>query len=74
MSYSTFRKPNSSLFPVYLFKTFLVFAVLICGVLFSSRTVYAAKDKTPPVRSTIAVAKGGVPGDSLVEMDCIAYI
>jgi 2-iminobutanoate/2-iminopropanoate deaminase len=27
----------------------------------------------PPVRSTIAVAKGGVPGDSLVEMDCIAY-
>jgi 2-iminobutanoate/2-iminopropanoate deaminase len=30
--------------------------------------------KTPPVRSTIAVAKGGVPGDSLVEMDCIAYI
>jgi enamine deaminase RidA (YjgF/YER057c/UK114 family) len=30
--------------------------------------------KTPPVRSTIAVAIGGVPGDSLVEMDCIAYI
>jgi 2-iminobutanoate/2-iminopropanoate deaminase len=30
--------------------------------------------KTPPVRTTIAVAKGGVPGDSLVEMDCIAYI
>jgi enamine deaminase RidA (YjgF/YER057c/UK114 family) len=30
--------------------------------------------KTPPVRSTIAVAKGGVPGDSLVEMDAIAYI
>lgn len=30
--------------------------------------------KTPPVRSTISVAKGGVPGDSLVEMDCIAYI
>lgn len=30
--------------------------------------------KTPPVRSTIAVAKGGVPGDSLVEMDCMAYI
>jgi len=28
----------------------------------------------PPVRSTIAVAKGGVPGDSLVEMDCIAYV
>lgn len=30
--------------------------------------------KNPPVRSTIAVAKGGVPGDSLVEIDCIAYI
>jgi enamine deaminase RidA (YjgF/YER057c/UK114 family) len=28
----------------------------------------------PPVRTTIAVAKGGVPGDSLVEMDAIAYI
>lgn len=28
----------------------------------------------PPARSTIAVAKGGVPGDSLVEMDCIAII
>jgi 2-iminobutanoate/2-iminopropanoate deaminase len=30
--------------------------------------------KKPPVRSTVAVAKGGVPGDSLVEMDCIAYV
>jgi 2-iminobutanoate/2-iminopropanoate deaminase len=30
--------------------------------------------KKPPVRSTVAVAKGGVPGNSLVEMDCIAYI
>lgn len=28
----------------------------------------------PPVRTTVAVAKGGVPGDSLVEMNCIAYI
>jgi 2-iminobutanoate/2-iminopropanoate deaminase len=28
--------------------------------------------KNPPVRTTVAVAKGGVPGDSLVEMDCIA--
>jgi 2-iminobutanoate/2-iminopropanoate deaminase len=27
----------------------------------------------PPVRTTVAVAKGGVPGDSLVEIDCIAY-
>ena len=26
----------------------------------------------PPVRTTIAAAKGGVPGNSLVEMDCIA--
>jgi enamine deaminase RidA (YjgF/YER057c/UK114 family) len=30
--------------------------------------------KKPPVRTTVAAAKGGVPGDSLVEMDCIAYI
>ena len=30
--------------------------------------------KKPPVRSTIAVAKGGVPGNSVVEMDCIAYV
>ncbi|HXH99578.1 MAG TPA: RidA family protein [Sphingobacteriaceae bacterium] len=28
----------------------------------------------PPVRTTVAVAKGGVPGDSLVEMDAVAYI
>jgi 2-iminobutanoate/2-iminopropanoate deaminase len=28
--------------------------------------------KNPPVRSTIAVAKGGVPGKSFVEMDCSA--
>lgn len=27
----------------------------------------------PPVRTTIAAA-GGIPGDSLVEIDCIAYI
>lgn len=30
--------------------------------------------KNPPVRTTVAVAKGGVPGDSLVEMDCIAIL
>lgn len=37
--------------------------------------VYKGKfGKKPPVRTTVAVAKGGVPGDSLVEMDCIAYI
>ena len=28
--------------------------------------------KNPPVRTTVAVAMGGVPGDSLVEIDCIA--
>jgi 2-iminobutanoate/2-iminopropanoate deaminase len=27
----------------------------------------------PPVRTTVAVAQGGVPGNSLVEMDCMAY-
>jgi len=37
--------------------------------------VYAGRfGMNPPVRTTVAVAKGGVPGDSLVEMDCIAYI
>ena len=41
----------------------------------SMNEVYKGRfGKNPPVRSTIAVAKGGVPGDSLVEMDCIAYI
>jgi len=29
--------------------------------------------KKPPVRTTVAV-KGGVPGDSLVEIDCIAFL
>jgi len=28
----------------------------------------------PPVRTTVAVAKGGIPFGSLVEMDCIACI
>lgn len=28
----------------------------------------------PPVRTTIAVAKGGIPFGSMVEMDCIACI
>jgi 2-iminobutanoate/2-iminopropanoate deaminase len=27
----------------------------------------------PPVRTTIAAA-GGIPGNSLVEIDCIAYL
>jgi enamine deaminase RidA (YjgF/YER057c/UK114 family) len=30
--------------------------------------------KNPPVRTTVAVSKGGVPNNSLVEMDCIAHI
>lgn len=30
--------------------------------------------KRPPVRTTVAVAKGGIPVGSLVEIDCIAYI
>ena len=39
----------------------------------SMNEVYKGRfGNNPPVRSTIAVAKGGVPGDSLVEMDCIA--
>lgn len=29
--------------------------------------------KNPPVRSTVAVAKGGIPGKSIIEIDCIAY-
>ncbi|MFA6944534.1 MAG: RidA family protein [Pedobacter sp.] len=29
--------------------------------------------KNPPVRSTVAVAKGGIPGRSIIEIECIAY-
>ena len=37
-------------------------------------TVYQERwGKIPPVRTTIAAA-GGIPGNSLVEIDCIAYI
>jgi len=37
-------------------------------------TVYAGRwGKVPPVRTTVAPA-GGIPGGSLVEIDCIAYI
>ncbi len=37
-------------------------------------TVYQGRwGKVPPVRTTIAAA-GGIPGNSLVEIDCIAYI
>ena len=28
----------------------------------------------PPARTTVAVAKGGIPGDTIVEIDAIAYI
>jgi enamine deaminase RidA (YjgF/YER057c/UK114 family) len=28
----------------------------------------------PPARTVLAVAKGGLPGNSLVEIDCVAYI
>lgn len=30
--------------------------------------------KNPPARSTVAVAKGGIPGSSIIEIECIAYI
>lgn len=30
--------------------------------------------KKPPARSTVAVAKDGIPGKSILEIDCIAYI
>ncbi len=37
-------------------------------------TAYAGRwGSIPPVRTTIAAA-GGIPGNSLVEIDCIAYI
>jgi enamine deaminase RidA (YjgF/YER057c/UK114 family) len=37
-------------------------------------TSYAGRwGKVPPVRTTVAPA-GGIPGNSLVEIDCIAYI
>ena len=36
-------------------------------------SVYAGRwGKVPPVRTTVAVA--GLPGDSLVEIDCIASV
>lgn len=30
--------------------------------------------KNPPVRSTVAVAKGGIPGKSIIEIECIGYV
>ncbi len=55
--------------------------VLKCNVYLNDLKDYAAMNEVfqgrfgqdPPVRTTIAAA-GGVPGNSLVEIDCIAYI
>ncbi len=55
--------------------------VLKCSVFLSDLKDYKAMNEVfmgrfgenPPVRTTIAAA-GGIPGDSLVEMDVIAYI
>ena len=55
--------------------------VLKCNVYLNDLKDYAGMNEvfhgrfgdTPPVRTTIAAA-GGIPGNSLVEMDVIAYI
>ncbi|HTQ54311.1 MAG TPA: RidA family protein [Bryobacteraceae bacterium] len=55
--------------------------VLKCSVFLADLRDYKAMNEVfhgrfgenPPVRTTIAAA-GGIPGDSLVEMDVIAYI
>lgn len=55
--------------------------VLKCNVYLNDLKDYAGMNETfrgrfggePPVRTTIAAA-GGIPGDSLVEIDVIAYI
>ncbi len=55
--------------------------VLKCSVFLNDIKDWAAMNEVfqgrfgdnPPVRTTIAAA-GGIPGDSLVEMDVIAYI
>jgi len=55
--------------------------VLKCSVFLNDLRDYKAMNEVfrgrfgenPPVRTTIAAA-GGIPGDSLVEMDVIAYI
>jgi enamine deaminase RidA (YjgF/YER057c/UK114 family) len=55
--------------------------VLKCNVYLNTLADYAGMNEmflgrfgeTPPVRTTIAAA-GGIPGDSLVEIDVIAYI
>ena len=55
--------------------------VLKCSVFLNDLNDYKAMNEAykgrfgdkPPVRTTVAVY-GGVPGNSLVEIDCIAYI
>ncbi|MCF2494935.1 MULTISPECIES: RidA family protein [Dyadobacter] len=55
--------------------------VLKCSVFLNDLNDYKAMNEAykgrfgskPPCRTTVAVY-GGVPGDSLVEIDCIAYI
>jgi enamine deaminase RidA (YjgF/YER057c/UK114 family) len=55
--------------------------VLKCTVFLHDLNDYKAMNEAykgrfgskPPVRTTVAVY-GGVPGDSLVEIDCIAYV
>jgi 2-iminobutanoate/2-iminopropanoate deaminase len=55
--------------------------VLKCSVFLHDLNDYKAMNEAykgrfgskPPVRTTVAVY-GGVPGDSLVEIDCIAYV
>jgi enamine deaminase RidA (YjgF/YER057c/UK114 family) len=55
--------------------------VLKCNVYLNDLKDYKEMNETfkgrfgeePPVRTTIAAA-GGIPGDSLVEIDVIAYI
>lgn len=55
--------------------------VLKCNVYLADLNDYKAMNEVykgrfgakPPVRTTVATY-GGVPGDSLVEIDCIAYI
>ncbi len=55
--------------------------VLKCNVYLNDLKDYKAMNDVykgkfgdmPPVRTTVAPA-GGIPGDSLVEIDCIAYI
>jgi len=67
----TFATLSTRILPLQL--VFPLFAIIAAFVVFSK--VYKGRfGSKPPVRTTVAVAKGGVPGDSLVEMDCIAYV